>query len=566
MVLLLAIIVIVSYKVSINQMKDNTSYYQQNLLTEINEQINLQKKSIEQVTLAMSRNSDLQEYLEGNGDKYTAYRRISEINSSFFNTAFSMPTIHSIDVYLNDPPLKEQQGPIRYYPFNEYKHTGWLNPLKNSDYAWLGKHIISSAQGEISVISFARKVYSSNEKVTAILVINTKATSFKSLMDGEVRGVNRLLIDATEHPITYDGILKTSEYQEVLNKLKQDEDVNLNADGFTRYNQNFVVWSKQFNSDWLLLEITPWEKISKGSMQLAIILFSIGIIAIGFIIVLTFYLSKQFIQPINILLKNMNNFSLNKNQHNLPFDYQNEFGYLFLGYRKLILKIKKLYADLEAEFHHKRKAELDALQANINPHFLYNTLDQLNWMAIESGQEKISQVLELMGKMFRIGLSKGESLIHIKDELVHLESYLEIQQIRLGESFHYQINIPEKYLNYYIPKLTLQPFVENAIIHGFYNHDFGLIVIKIYEIQDDLYIIVQDNGAGLKDKQEVKQMKTGGYGIKNVRERLVAYFGKKYSVSLQGKEGIGTVAMVKIPKLLDYDIEGGIKNVESCNR
>ncbi|MFJ5621590.1 sensor histidine kinase [Peribacillus loiseleuriae] len=565
MVLILTIIVMVSYTISINQMKNNTSYYQQNLLTEINEQISMQKIAIEQVTLAMSRNTNLQEYLQGQGDNYTEYRSISEVNSSFNNTAFSMPMIDSIDVYLDHPPAKDQSGLIRYYSFSQYKRTDWLKPLKNSDSAWLSRHTAQSAQGEISVISFARTVYLANEKVAAILVVNTKTENFKDLMAGNIKGVHRLLIDSAELPITYYGNLKTDKYLDILNELKQTPTVDLNESGFVRYKDNLVVWSKLFNTDWLLLEITPWEEVSKGSLQLAAILFSIGLITIVLVLLLTFYVSTQFTRPINLLLKNMSEFSLNRTAHDLPSDYQNEFGALFWGYKKLTLKINKLYRDLEIEFYHKRKAEVDALQANINPHFLYNTLDQLNWMAIEAGQEKISQVLELMGKMFRIGLSKGETLIRMKDELTHLESYLKIQQIRLGICFDYRIDVPEDYMDYFIPKLTLQPFVENAIIHGLHDQESGMIVLKIYEVQSELYIMVKDNGIGIKEKPQVKQMETGGYGIQNVRERLIAYFGTKYYVSLHGEDGVGTTVMIKIPKLVNYDVAGGKVNVESRN-
>ncbi|MCQ6264080.1 sensor histidine kinase [Fictibacillus sp. WQ 8-8] len=567
MALLLAIIVIVSYQVTIKQMTHNTSYYQQKLLREMNEQISMQKKSIEEVTLVMSRNRDLQEYLQGQEveDKYTAYRQISKINSSFLNIAFSLPTIDSIQVYLDYPPVKEKVGPIRYYSYKQNKNTDWLKPLKDSDSSWLSKHTIQSAQGKTPVISFARKVYTADQKAAAILIVNMKATSFKRLIKGDNKKVNRLLIDSSGNAITFNGNLKTDDYLSILEELNKNPDLNLNADGFTRYKENFVVWSKLFNTGWLLLEVTPWGEVSKGSKQLATLLFSIGMITIGLIIILTLYLSNQFTKPIKILMNNMDSFSLNK-EEDLPHDYKNEFGSLFRGYKKLIMNIKKLYQDLEREFHYKRKAEVAALQANINPHFLYNTLDQLNWMAIEEGQGKISQVLELMGKMFRIGLSNGESLIRIKDELIHLESYLQIQQIRLGHHFHYRIDIPEKDKHCYIPKLTLQPFVENAIMHGLHDRESGLITFKMYEVQNDLYIVIKDDGIGIKAESEKKHNKTGGYGIKNVRERLVAYFGEEYTVSLYGVEGVGTTVMIKIPKLLNYNAKGGSIDVESSNR
>ncbi len=137
---------------------------------------------------------------------------------------------------------------------------------------------------------------------------------------------------------------------------------------------------------------------------------------------------------------------------NLPEDYRNEFGVLFSGYRKLIDRIQQLYVSLEDQYKRQRSAEIKALQAMINPHFLYNTLDQLNWMAIEAGQDRMSRILELMGTMFRIGLSNGESLITLREELLHTECYLKIQQLRWEEGLTVEIDVPEQLQHFFYPQ------------------------------------------------------------------------------------------------------------------
>lgn len=545
--LLLAVFVLVSYRVSVAEMQKNTSFYQQNLLGKINEQISMQKQSVEQVTIALSRNEDLQNYLQGTKDSYESYQLISEINTSFFNTMFSIPVVDTVDVYLESPPARVQEGPIRYFSFKDYQSIDWLQPMENADSAWLKKHIISSPQGNISVISFARKIYKRNGTAAGIVVVNTKTDRFLKLMNGEVDSRDRLLIDSSHSIVAYNGAGNVSEYLSAFAELSKDENVNVN--GSSRQEEKFVVWSKLANSDWILIEVTPWNEIISGSVKLAQLLLFISLVTIGLIVILTYYLSKQFTKPINLLLQSMNDFSLNEREPKLPGDYRNEFGTLFRGYYKLNSRIKGLYNDLEEEHQQKRKAELDALQANINPHFLYNTLDQLNWMAIEEGQEKISRVLELMGRMFRIGLSKGEALIPLKDELVHLESYIQIQQIRLEGALNYQIFIPERYLHYYIPKLTLQPFIENAIIHGLRGQQQAMISINLHDVGEMMYIIIRDNGTGFsKDQMLNKRTADGGYGIKNVQDRLSAHFGTNSSISIQSQVGEGTSVFVKVPK------------------
>jgi two-component system sensor histidine kinase YesM len=258
------------------------------------------------------------------------------------------------------------------------------------------------------------------------------------------------------------------------------------------------------------------------------------------------------VKPIGLLLQEMSRNSVNVNKISLPKGYRNEFGALFSGYRKLIERIQELYASLEDQYRRQKEAEIKALQAMINPHFLYNTLDQLNWMAIAGGQEKMSRILELMGKMFRIGLSNGESVISIRDELLHMECYMQIQQIRLGEQFVLRVDVPETMKDLSIPKMTLQPFIENAIMHGFHGKKEGTIEVCA-EITKDAVVVfrITDNGIGLRnDWQEPKKRKTGGYGIRNVRERIDIYFGGSYGLELMpNTDGPGTTVLIRIPAL-----------------
>jgi len=202
----------------------------------------------------------------------------------------------------------------------------------------------------------------------------------------------------------------------------------------------------------------------------------------------------------------------------------------------------------------------------INPHFLYNTLDQINWMAIAAGQERISRVLELTGKMFRIGLSNGESLILVRDELTHLECYLQIQQIRWGEGLTYELHVPEPLKDLYVPKLTLQPLVENAVIHGFNGRPSGRIEVSAADEADHIVWTVRDDGIGYDPSRGSPGQKiVGGYGLRNLRERLCAFFGDGFgTISLEGSATRGTTVTFRTPKLRERrSIGGGLLHVEN---
>ncbi|WP_311198886.1 sensor histidine kinase [Paenibacillus hexagrammi] len=278
----------------------------------------------------------------------------------------------------------------------------------------------------------------------------------------------------------------------------------------------------------------------------------IGVAAIMLTLLLTHWLSSQFTKPIKRLVQVMGAYTVGGSMDRLPRDYQNEFGYLFAGYRKQNERIEELYRSLERRYEQQRKAEIEALQANINPHFLYNTLDQLNWMAIANGQAEMSRILELMGRMFRIGLSGGESFIKMEQEILHIESYLEIQQLRWDGGLAYTIEASPEIRELYVPKLTLQPFVENSIVHGFNTRSRGHIWIRMEKLDGDIRITIEDDGVGLKQAADISVKRhTGGYGIRNVKERIDGYFGENYKVKLSEREAGGTCAEITLPILME---------------
>ncbi|MCR4903694.1 MAG: sensor histidine kinase [Butyrivibrio sp.] len=212
-----------------------------------------------------------------------------------------------------------------------------------------------------------------------------------------------------------------------------------------------------------------------------------------------------------------------------------------------------------------RKAEFELLQAQINPHFLYNTLDAIVWSA-ESGNQK--QVVNMVGSLsdfFRTSLNKGKELVSIREELSHVRSYLEIQQIRYQDILTYEIDVPENIYNYEIPKITIQPLVENALYHGIKNkRGGGKITISGKNTEDGIAVYVTDNGCGvaLDRLNEVRQQLLNRksisktiYGMINVNERIKLNYGDKYGLDIDSKFGEGTKVTVTLPKKLTEIVE-----------
>ena len=257
------------------------------------------------------------------------------------------------------------------------------------------------------------------------------------------------------------------------------------------------------------------------------------------------------------------------------YPYENEIGSLSRSFNYMIEEIQTLVKkqeesiqDLIVERNHvadmqkqKRHAELKALQAQINPHFLYNTLNTITWQAADQGMYDVSRMANSLGKFFRLSLSKGAEIIRLADEIEHVRCYLSIQEIRYQDKMHYQIDVPDQFLVCRVLKLILQPLVENAIYHGIKEKEgIGEIVITAFsEIQNGeaaLILSVYDNGVGIAEEQLVdmnEQLKHGirstqdGYGIYNVNERIGLYYGSSFGLHYESCQGEYTKAILTIP-------------------
>lgn len=244
------------------------------------------------------------------------------------------------------------------------------------------------------------------------------------------------------------------------------------------------------------------------------------------------------------------------------------FNYMIEEIQILIKKQNQSIIDLRVERDHveevqtqKRKAELKALQAQINPHFLYNTLNTITWQVADKGMDDVSLMASSLGKFFRLSLSRGAEIISLSDEIEHVQCYLNIQEIRYQDKLQYQIDIPDQFLSCRVLKLILQPLVENAIYHGIKEKKRkGKIEITAFEgvchHEPAVFLSVWDNGAGIpKEKLAMMNqgLKTGvnstgeGYGIYNVNERIMLYYGSSFGLFYESEEGCYTKATLTIP-------------------
>ena len=223
----------------------------------------------------------------------------------------------------------------------------------------------------------------------------------------------------------------------------------------------------------------------------------------------------------------------------------------------MVGQIQHLLATVRSEELNLRKTELRALQAQINPHFLYNTLDSISWMCERGKNAEAVRMVNALARLFRISISRGHELIPIRNELQHAESYLQIQSYRYKNQFVYSFDVDEDCLDYLCNKITLQPIIENAIYHGLNGLvDEGDISISIKSEGEDVIFTVADNGMGMSESQiasilSKERSDSTGIGLKNVDDRLKIYFGSSYGITIESVPDEGTQVHIRMPKVTE---------------
>ena len=273
-------------------------------------------------------------------------------------------------------------------------------------------------------------------------------------------------------------------------------------------------------------------------------------------------LSRMLSRPLRGLTSAMERFERDADHFSYrPVRGTREVRELSQSFGHMVLRIQQLMSTVRQEEINLRKTELKALQAQINPHFLYNTLDSIAWMCERGRNAEAVNMVHALARLFRISISRGHELIPIAKEIEHAESYLQIQKYRYKNRFTYEFRVEPDCLDYYCNKITLQPILENAINHGLeLMVDEGHITVEICQEGDAILFRVEDNGVGMSQEQ-VNAILTrapgenAGIGIRNVDERLKIYFGSQYGLHITSEPDVGTCVEIRMPKVKEDEHE-----------
>lgn len=312
-----------------------------------------------------------------------------------------------------------------------------------------------------------------------------------------------------------------------------------------------TVTAHSVNNNWTVSLYKPQKLIYESTNFMITGNVIAVILLIMFSIIITSVLSKVMVSGLEKLRANMEEVENGSMEINVKSNNEDEVGALIRGFEKMITQIKALIEDVYESRLIQKDYEMKALQAQINPHFLYNSLSLINWMALEADQEEISKITLSLSTFYRTALNKGKNILKVKDEIKNMKSYLDIQLMMHDYEFDIDVQIDKDILDYNILNLILQPLIENAIDHGIDLKTDGRGCIKIIgkKQDDDIVLIVSDNGVGMTKEQaeSILTNKSNGYGVKNVNERIKLYYGEQYMLKIESEIGIGTRATVTIP-------------------
>ncbi len=310
------------------------------------------------------------------------------------------------------------------------------------------------------------------------------------------------------------------------------------------------------NSDWTLVSITPFSEITAVGKELQNQMLLMFLLISTAAYILAYVISSSITKNISLLLKNIR--LLKKGDFNIEITTKSndEIGELIENFNSMSARLKFLVDEQYRIGLEAKNAELLALQAQINPHFLYNTLDMINWSAINNNVPEISDTVQTLSRFYKLSLSKGSNIIPIRNEIEHVKMYMEIQNMRFENIFDFQVHIDEEVYQYTTIKIILQPIVENSVLHGILQKDdrSGLILITGHVSEGVITLKVQDNGIGIKPEKlktilthESNTSGTHGYGVRNINERIKLFYGEQYGLEYNSFPDKGTTVIIRIP-------------------
>ena len=411
------------------------------------------------------------------------------------------------------------------------------------------RRTVSHSIGEKWVISIMQEVVDKDGKNLGVVRLDIGYKTLEAYLDQLQLGKEgfTFIVDAN-HDFVYHP--KKAVYSSHVEMKAMAPYLSV-KNGYVKSKQAYVSQYQIPNSGWTLIGVSSMEQLHAVQTQILWSFIGTGLFALGVCLIGIWFVLRLWIKPLRdlqatILKVGSGHSDLRANETGSP-----ELVDLARQFNIMLDRIDQLMIAVKEEEQNVRRYELQALSSQINPHFLYNTLDTIVWMAEFNDSKRVVEVTKSLAKYFRLALNQGHEQISLKDEIDHVRQYLFIQKQRYGEKLQYEIKELKQYNDYKIPKLILQPLVENAIYHGIKEMNRqGRIRVSVSENDTQLIVSIYDNGRGFvaSETTNATLVRLGGVGLKNVNQRLQLQFGKSYHMEIKSEENTYTEIRLYFPK------------------
>ncbi|OPH50575.1 hypothetical protein BC351_07955 [Paenibacillus ferrarius] len=493
------------------------------------------------------------------------YTRLSAMQTPLGQMKLIEPSIQSV---LIDTPVGElfatndlRNGQVRL------RDTTLVRYLDSKDrVVWVEDHEDLLFSGKQRVISIIMKPVTEHQVDNVHVVVNVKEDAIR----------NAVTDDLLDHANTYFLISRDGEFVLPINSQKaafQDdpaflEQLQAQDRGFFKYNLDgkpfLVNYSRlTMNKDWTMVSLQTQSDLLRqvNKIKTTTLIIMLGCVVLAF--VLSNVISSVLLKPLHKLQGLMRQVENNHLEVRFSSHYQDEVSQVGLKFNRMLEEIASLIENVkDAEFE-KRKMEMKALQAQIDPHFLYNTLNTILWKSETSQNHDVSEMISSLSLLFQLGLNGGHEMTTIAKELDHVRQYLTLQQKCYDDLFEYTIDIEDdSLLEEPILKIILQPFVENSILHGFQEMEAkGVIKISVARTSSSMLLRVEDNGAGMDVEpvladMRIEQTSQKSYALRNVYGRLRLHYGSEADIELSSEPYAATSVTVTIPLASEGDKDG----------
>ncbi len=541
--------------------KKSSTFYWISLL-ETDRKLNFALNEISAVSNSAITQPSLQQLLKRTEEELS-YDQKQEMNNLLINHSM----ITSFSLYSNDRLIYEYNAPMTV---EELRSQPWYHRMKAAEGRpiWSGPGENGSAQAGRPQLIHARviKDYYSLENIGS-LVISVKPDVLDqvfweaaTLKKGDILLVNK------EGSIVFTKsglhIGERAEFPFLKSDYTSEEDYYIDR---YRGERSLITYLPSHDPEWTLVAITPLQLLQSESVPLR----NIAVALVAFSLVSALLFDRFFVaRLVRTIISTLNGMRRVERRVFTPISSYGKSGdetdLLISGFNQMSKQINELLHQVETEQARKKEAELQALVAQINPHFIYNSLESINSMAVLQGNKEISRMVVSLGKLLRISISENQELIPLQMEFEHVRHYLNIQKFRFEDKFEYELELPDSLKGCMTQKLIVQPIVENALYHAIEPMEGkGYIHVRATDAGHSIWIDVTDNGPGFDNDTlstlwedtpgAPKKYRNSGVGLKNVHERLRIRFGGHFGILVCSSPGSGSIIRIRVPKITPYD-------------